>query len=136
MEAPVQPRAHSQLREIHSPPIFVTGYLSSPNVLVLWTAEEVALIPLVGRSLASQQGLLCRKMCLDSRKFRKRGRACWAGSRCPPERLGSDSTAVMVLKLPFLKRRSGVDPTVKERLWLTLHWPKDQPTQLVSSCFA
>lgn len=42
---------------------------------------------------------------------------------------------VMTLKLPFLKRRGGIDPTVKERLWLTLHWPKDQPTQLVSSCF-
>ncbi|XP_054424101.1 gem-associated protein 5 isoform X2 [Pteronotus mesoamericanus] len=42
---------------------------------------------------------------------------------------------VMTLKLPFLKRRGGVDPTVKERLWLTLHWPKDHLTQLVSSCF-
>ncbi|XP_017655904.1 gem-associated protein 5 isoform X1 [Nannospalax galili] len=43
---------------------------------------------------------------------------------------------VMVLKLPFLKRRGGrVDPTVKERLWLTLYWPKNQPAQLVSSCF-
>ncbi|XP_010637972.1 gem-associated protein 5 isoform X3 [Fukomys damarensis] len=43
---------------------------------------------------------------------------------------------VLVLKIPFLKRRGGgVDPTVKERLWLTLYWPKNQPTQLVSSCF-
>ncbi|XP_023582343.1 gem-associated protein 5 isoform X1 [Trichechus manatus latirostris] len=42
---------------------------------------------------------------------------------------------VMVLKLPYLKRRGGgIDPAVKERLWLTLHWPQDQPTQLVSSC--
>ncbi|XP_020761306.2 gem-associated protein 5 isoform X1 [Odocoileus virginianus] len=48
----------------------------------------------------------------------------------------SRGRGVMTLKLPFLKRRGGaVDPTVKERLWLTLHWPKDQPTQLVSSCF-
>ncbi|XP_031206724.1 gem-associated protein 5 isoform X3 [Mastomys coucha] len=48
----------------------------------------------------------------------------------------SRGRGVMVLKLPFLKRRSGgVDLTVKERLWLTLHWPKNQPTQLVSSCF-
>uniref|UniRef100_A0A4X1TS68 Gem-associated protein 5 n=1 Tax=Sus scrofa TaxID=9823 RepID=A0A4X1TS68_PIG len=48
----------------------------------------------------------------------------------------SRGRGVMTLKLPFLKRRGGgIDPTVKERLWLTLHWPKDQPTQLVSSCF-
>ncbi|XP_036900726.1 gem-associated protein 5 [Sturnira hondurensis] len=47
----------------------------------------------------------------------------------------SRGRGVMTLKLPFLKRRGGVDPTVKERLWLTLHWPKDPPTQLVSSCF-
>uniref|UniRef100_A0A8C5KVW7 Gem nuclear organelle associated protein 5 n=1 Tax=Jaculus jaculus TaxID=51337 RepID=A0A8C5KVW7_JACJA len=48
----------------------------------------------------------------------------------------SRGRGVMVLKLPFLKRRGGgVDPTVKERLWLTLYWPKNQPTQLVSSCF-
>nr|KAF6480142.1 gem nuclear organelle associated protein 5 [Molossus molossus] len=47
----------------------------------------------------------------------------------------SRGRGVMTLKLPFLKRRGGMDPSVKERLWLTLHWPKDQPTQLVSSCF-
>uniref|UniRef100_A0A673XTF6 Gem nuclear organelle associated protein 5 n=1 Tax=Salmo trutta TaxID=8032 RepID=A0A673XTF6_SALTR len=43
---------------------------------------------------------------------------------------------VMTMKLPFLKRRgTGVDPAVKERLWLTVHWPKGKPTQVVSSCF-
>ncbi|XP_057631235.1 gem-associated protein 5 isoform X1 [Chionomys nivalis] len=48
----------------------------------------------------------------------------------------SRGRGIMVLKLPFLKRRGGgVDPAVKERLWLTLHWPNNQPTQLVSSCF-
>ncbi|XP_004485370.2 gem-associated protein 5 isoform X2 [Dasypus novemcinctus] len=48
----------------------------------------------------------------------------------------SRGRGVMILKLPFLKRRGGgMDPTVKERLWLTLHWPSDQPTQLISSCF-
>ncbi|XP_012508635.1 PREDICTED: gem-associated protein 5 [Propithecus coquereli] len=48
----------------------------------------------------------------------------------------SRGRGVMILKLPFLKRRGGgIDPTVKERLWLTLHWSSDQPTQLVSSCF-
>uniref|UniRef100_A0A671MBV8 Gem-associated protein 5-like n=1 Tax=Sinocyclocheilus anshuiensis TaxID=1608454 RepID=A0A671MBV8_9TELE len=43
---------------------------------------------------------------------------------------------VMTLKLPFLKRRgAGVDTAVKERLWLTVHWPKGRPSQIVSSCF-
>lgn len=45
-------------------------------------------------------------------------------------------SGVMTMKLPFLKRRgTGVDPAVKERLWLTVHWPKGKPTQVVSSCF-
>uniref|UniRef100_A0A8D0L820 Gem-associated protein 5 n=1 Tax=Sphenodon punctatus TaxID=8508 RepID=A0A8D0L820_SPHPU len=44
--------------------------------------------------------------------------------------------AVMTLKLPFLKRRGGgVDLAVKERLWLTVHWPQSQPTNILSSCF-
>ncbi|MED6293161.1 hypothetical protein CHARACLAT_007880 [Characodon lateralis] len=44
---------------------------------------------------------------------------------------------VMTLKLPFLKRRgSGVDPGVKERIWLNVHWPKGRATQLISSCFS
>ncbi|KAM5299988.1 gem-associated protein 5 isoform 2-T2 [Ctenodactylus gundi] len=48
----------------------------------------------------------------------------------------SKGRGVVTLKIPFLKRRGvGVDPTVKERLWLTLCWPSNQPTQLVSSCF-
>nr|XP_033783003.1 gem-associated protein 5 [Geotrypetes seraphini] len=43
---------------------------------------------------------------------------------------------VMTLKLPFLKRRGGgVDPAVKERIWLTVHWPQGRPTQITSSCF-
>ncbi|XP_061473449.1 gem-associated protein 5 isoform X2 [Rhineura floridana] len=46
------------------------------------------------------------------------------------------SRVVMTLKLPFLKRRGGgVEPAVKERLWLTLHWPQSQPTHILSSCF-
>ncbi len=45
-------------------------------------------------------------------------------------------SGVMTLKLPFLKRRGvGADPAVKERLWLTVHWPKGRPSQIVSSCF-
>ncbi|KAA8586502.1 hypothetical protein FQN60_000338 [Etheostoma spectabile] len=44
--------------------------------------------------------------------------------------------AVMTLKLPYLKKRGhAVDPGVKERLWLHVHWPRERPTQLVSSCF-
>ncbi|XP_077182554.1 gem-associated protein 5 isoform X3 [Paroedura picta] len=44
--------------------------------------------------------------------------------------------AVMTLKLPFLKRRGGsFESAVKERLWLTVHWPRSQPTQIFSSCF-
>ncbi|XP_028574181.2 gem-associated protein 5 isoform X1 [Podarcis muralis] len=46
------------------------------------------------------------------------------------------SRVVMTLKLPFLKRRGGgVETPVKERLWLTLHWPPSQPTHILSSCF-
>lgn len=46
------------------------------------------------------------------------------------------SSGLMTLKLPFLKRRgSAVDPAVRERIWLHVHWPKGRATQLVSSCF-
>ncbi|NXK60327.1 GEMI5 protein, partial [Sylvietta virens] len=44
--------------------------------------------------------------------------------------------SVMTLKLPPTKRRGGaVDPAVKERIWLTVHWPAGRPTELVSSGF-
>uniref|UniRef100_A0A673LYA3 Gem-associated protein 5-like n=1 Tax=Sinocyclocheilus rhinocerous TaxID=307959 RepID=A0A673LYA3_9TELE len=62
-----------------------------------------------------------------------------SGSRDQTVRIWSTARGkgVMTLKLPFLKRRgSGVDPVVKERLWLTVHWPKGQPSQIVSSCFS
>ncbi|XP_031428189.1 gem-associated protein 5 [Clupea harengus] len=43
---------------------------------------------------------------------------------------------IMTFKLPFLKRRgAAVDPGVKERIWLTVHWPKGMPTHVVTSCF-
>uniref|UniRef100_A0A671S1B4 Gem-associated protein 5-like n=1 Tax=Sinocyclocheilus anshuiensis TaxID=1608454 RepID=A0A671S1B4_9TELE len=61
-----------------------------------------------------------------------------SGSRDQTVRIWSTARGkgVMTLKLPFLKRRgAGVDPVVKERLWLTVHWPKGQPSQIVSSCF-
>ena len=45
-------------------------------------------------------------------------------------------TGIMTFKLPFLKRRgAAVDPGVKERIWLTVHWPKGMPTHVVTSCF-
>ncbi|KAM8972948.1 gem-associated protein 5 isoform 2-T2 [Pelodytes ibericus] len=48
----------------------------------------------------------------------------------------SSGKGVMTLKMPYLKRRGGgVDPAMKERLWLTLHWPHGRPTQILSSCF-
>uniref|UniRef100_A0A8C3UW79 Gem-associated protein 5 n=1 Tax=Catharus ustulatus TaxID=91951 RepID=A0A8C3UW79_CATUS len=44
--------------------------------------------------------------------------------------------SVMTLKLPPTKRRGGaVDPAVKERIWLTVHWPAGHPTEIVSSGF-
>ncbi|KAJ7406167.1 Gem-associated protein 5 [Willisornis vidua] len=43
---------------------------------------------------------------------------------------------VMTLKLPPTKRRGGaVDPSVKERIWLTVHWPAGRSTEIVSSGF-
>ncbi|XP_053319123.1 gem-associated protein 5 [Spea bombifrons] len=48
----------------------------------------------------------------------------------------SSGKGVMTLKMPYLKRRGGgVDPAVKERLWLTVLWPRGRPTQILSSCF-
>ncbi|XP_066501896.1 gem-associated protein 5 [Hoplias malabaricus] len=61
-----------------------------------------------------------------------------SGSRDQTVRIWSTARGkgVMTLKLPFLKKRgAGVDPGVKERLWLTVHWPKRRPSQVVSSCF-
>ncbi|XP_078121651.1 gem-associated protein 5 [Sander vitreus] len=61
-----------------------------------------------------------------------------SGSKDQTVRIWSSAKgkAVMTLKLPYLKKRgSAVDPGVKERLWLHVHWPKGRPTQLVSSCF-
>ncbi|KAM3844618.1 gem-associated protein 5 isoform 2-T2 [Vipera latastei] len=61
-----------------------------------------------------------------------------SGSKDQTIRVWSCNTnrMVMSLKLPFLKRRGGgVEPVVKERLWLTLHWPSNQPTCIFSSCF-
>ncbi|XP_054610179.1 gem-associated protein 5 isoform X2 [Dunckerocampus dactyliophorus] len=68
-------------------------------------------------------------------------KACYlaSGSKDQTVRIWSTATGkgVSTLKLPYLKRRgSAVDPTLKERLWLNVLWPKGRPTQLVSSCFS
>nr|XP_046266368.1 gem-associated protein 5 [Scatophagus argus] len=62
-----------------------------------------------------------------------------SGSKDQTVRIWSSAKGkgVMTLKLPYVKRRgSAVDPGVKERLWLHVHWPRGRPTQLVSSCFS
>ncbi|XP_034539640.1 gem-associated protein 5 [Notolabrus celidotus] len=62
-----------------------------------------------------------------------------SGSKDQTVRIWSSAKGkgVMTLKLPFMKKRgSAVDPGVKERLWLHVHWPKGRSTQLVSSCFS
>ncbi|XP_072001610.1 gem-associated protein 5 [Engystomops pustulosus] len=62
-----------------------------------------------------------------------------SGSKDQTIRIWSSSTGkgIMTLKLPYLKRRGGggMDPMVKDRLWLTVHWPHGHPTQILSSCF-
>ncbi|XP_068456431.1 gem-associated protein 5 [Clinocottus analis] len=67
-------------------------------------------------------------------------KSCYLASGSKDQTLRIWSTAkgksVMTMKLPYLKKRgSAVDPSVKERLWLHVHWPKGRPSQLVSSCF-
>ncbi|XP_030601912.1 gem-associated protein 5 [Archocentrus centrarchus] len=69
------------------------------------------------------------------------GEGCYlaSGSKDQTVRLWSTAKGkgFMTLKLPYLKKRgTAVDPGVKERLWLSVHWPKGRPTQLVSSCFS
>uniref|UniRef100_A0A8C6T8T1 Gem (nuclear organelle) associated protein 5 n=1 Tax=Neogobius melanostomus TaxID=47308 RepID=A0A8C6T8T1_9GOBI len=62
-----------------------------------------------------------------------------SGSRDQTVRIWSTARgkAVMTLKLPYLKKRgSAVDPGVKERLWLNVHWPRGRGAQLISSCFS
>ncbi|XP_069002058.1 gem-associated protein 5 [Embiotoca jacksoni] len=68
-------------------------------------------------------------------------KGCYLASGSKDQTVRIWSTAkgkgVMTLKLPYVKRRgSAVDPGVKERLWLNVHWPKGRATQLVSSCFS
>ncbi|RVE64245.1 hypothetical protein OJAV_G00144710 [Oryzias javanicus] len=75
----------------------------------------------------------------DAASAGERGCYLASGSKDQTVRIWSTTKGkgVMTLKLPFLKRRaSAVDPGVKERLWLSVHWPPGRPTELVSSCFS
>ncbi|NWV64344.1 GEMI5 protein, partial [Malurus elegans] len=68
----------------------------------------------------------------------KKGSYLASGSKDQTVRIWSCTRgrSVMTLKLPPTKRRGGaVDPAVKERIWLTVHWPAGHPTELVSSGF-
>ncbi|XP_047462986.1 gem-associated protein 5 [Mugil cephalus] len=68
-----------------------------------------------------------------------RGGYLASGSKDQTVRIWSTAKGkgVMTMKLPYLKKRgSAVDPGVKERLWLSVLWPKGRATQLVSSCFS
>ncbi|XP_051869754.1 gem-associated protein 5 [Pristis pectinata] len=60
-----------------------------------------------------------------------------SGSRDQTIRIWNSSTGkgLLTLKLPQLKRRGVADLGTKERIWLTVHWPQNHPTQLVSSSF-
>uniref|UniRef100_A0A3B4BNB8 Uncharacterized protein n=1 Tax=Periophthalmus magnuspinnatus TaxID=409849 RepID=A0A3B4BNB8_9GOBI len=62
-----------------------------------------------------------------------------SGSRDQTLRIWSTDRgkSVMMLKLPYLKKRGSVmDPGVKERLWVNVHWPKGRRTHVISSCFS
>ncbi|NXX42415.1 GEMI5 protein, partial [Tricholaema leucomelas] len=68
----------------------------------------------------------------------KKGCYLASGSKDQTIRIWSSTRgrSVMTLKLPPLKRRGGaVDPAVKERIWLTVHWPSGRSTDVVSSSF-
>lgn len=47
----------------------------------------------------------------------------------------TNGKGMVTLKLPQLKRRGAADVGTKERIWLAVHWPRNSPTQLVSSSF-
>ena len=46
------------------------------------------------------------------------------------------SKSLTVLRLPsgVGQKRERYEEQAKSRVWLTLHWPKDRPRQIVSSC--
>uniref|UniRef100_A0A8C5CGQ9 Gem nuclear organelle associated protein 5 n=1 Tax=Gadus morhua TaxID=8049 RepID=A0A8C5CGQ9_GADMO len=67
-----------------------------------------------------------------------------SGSRDQTIRVWSTDTGrgITTLKLPYLKKRGGGvgggggAGGGKDRLWLSVHWPDDRPSQLLSSCFS
>ena len=72
---------------------------------------------------------------------------CWVFNLTTRPQEVKDSSSVVVnagittLKLPYLKKRGGGVGAGggagggKDRLWLSVHWPDDRPSQLLSSCF-
>ncbi|XP_044077410.1 gem-associated protein 5 isoform X1 [Siniperca chuatsi] len=88
--------------------------------------------------LASEDALYSRPEDGEGTTSGVKGCYLASGSKDQTVRIWSSAKGkgVMTLKLPYVKKRgSAVDPGVKERLWLHVHWPKGRPTQLVSSCF-
>uniref|UniRef100_A0A8C2ZHS8 Gem nuclear organelle associated protein 5 n=1 Tax=Cyclopterus lumpus TaxID=8103 RepID=A0A8C2ZHS8_CYCLU len=88
--------------------------------------------------LVSEDALCSRLEDIEVSAGDEKGCYLASGSKDQTLRIWSSAKgkSVMTLKLPYLKKRgSAVDPGVKERLWLHVHWPKGRPTQLVSSCF-
>ncbi|KAJ3589510.1 hypothetical protein NHX12_010355 [Muraenolepis orangiensis] len=71
-----------------------------------------------------------------------RGQYLASGSRDQTIRIWNTHTGrgVTTLKLPSLKKRGGGPGGgaggVKDRLWLSVHWPDDSPSQLLSTCFS
>ncbi|KAM7374027.1 hypothetical protein PAMP_006704 [Pampus punctatissimus] len=98
---------------------------------------------LVWSPLANEDTLYCRAEDGEATNGVPTGeeKGCYLASGSKDQTVRIWSTAkgkgVMTMKLPYLKKRgSAVDPTVKERLWLNVHWPKGRATQLMSSCFS
>ncbi|XP_078062482.1 gem-associated protein 5 isoform X2 [Mustelus asterias] len=60
-----------------------------------------------------------------------------SGSRDQTIRIwnSTNGKGVLTLKLPSMKRRGVADLGMKERIWLTVLWPRTRVTQLISSSF-
>uniref|UniRef100_A0A8C8VFV3 Gem nuclear organelle associated protein 5 n=1 Tax=Pelusios castaneus TaxID=367368 RepID=A0A8C8VFV3_9SAUR len=104
--------------------------------------HSLAWCPVPGEELYSQQEVLQEGEVPNGELTQETAvmKGCYlaSGSKDQTIRIWSCARGrgVMTLKLPTLKRRSGgVDPAIKERIWLTVHWPSGHPTGIVSSCF-
>uniref|UniRef100_A0A3B4BK56 Uncharacterized protein n=1 Tax=Periophthalmus magnuspinnatus TaxID=409849 RepID=A0A3B4BK56_9GOBI len=83
---------------------------------------------LYGRTEDTDGGSVWGEGCLLASGSRDQTLRIWSTDR---------GKSVMMLKLPYLKKRGSVmDPGVKERLWVNVHWPKGRRTHVISSCFS